>query len=363
MLHVTAPAPAGGLESVIQTLVPAQAARGHAVAVVAVVVPGDTAAQHLFEPLRSVPARLEAVELPARAYLREGRALARIAREHDADVLHTHGYRSDVVGGMVARAVRRPCVSTVHGFVGGGGRGRLHEHVQRRMLRRFDAVVAVSAPLVDGLAAAGIARERIHLVPNAWAPARPSLPRAEARSTLGLEPDRLHLGWVGRLSQEKGPDVAVRALAAMERTDVTLTFVGDGPLRKEAAALAAELGVADRVAFTGLVAGAGRLLGAFDVLLLSSRTEGTPMVVLEAMAAGVPVVATAVGGVPDVLSGVGELVAPERPRELAEALERALGDPQRSAGLAERARERMHERFAPGPWAAAYERVYRGVVG
>ncbi len=360
VVHVTAPAPAGGLESVIQSLVPAQAERGQRVTVVAVVVPGDVAADRLFAPLRVLPVRLEALELPARAYLGELRGLARIIRDAGADVVHTHGYRSDVTGGTAARLLGRPRVSTIHGFIGGTSRGRLYEAVQRRMLRAFDAVVAVSSPLVAELRAVGIAPERIHRIPNALGGDAPTLEREEARASLRLEAGPRHVGWVGRLGLEKGPDVAVEAVAALARSDVVLSFVGDGPMRGELETLARERGIQERVRFHGLIEGAGRLMPAFDALLLSSRTEGTPMVLLEAMAAGVPIVATRVGGVPDVVEGVGRLVEPCQPEALAHALGQVL-DADRDA-LGRAGRRRVAERFAPGPWAEAYDRVYRGVV-
>lgn len=363
ILHVAAPAHAGGLESVIQSLVPAQVERGHAVAVAAVVVPGDGAAAALFRPLRDLPVRLEALELPSRAYVAEARALARVIRAHDASIVHTHGYRSDVVGGMVARVLRRPRVTTVHGFIGGTSRGRLYERLQRRALRRFDAVVAVSAPLAERLREAGVPPGRLHLVRNAWRAASPPLSRDDARAALGLEDGSRHVGWVGRLSLEKAPDLAVRALAALPAGDVALSLVGDGPMRADLEALATSLGVRDRVRFHGLLDGAGRFMRAFDVLLLSSRTEGTPIVVLEAMAAGLPIVATRVGGVPDVVEGVAELVEPERPDAMAAALGRVLDCPEQAAARAREAERRVAASFAPGPWAEAYDRVYRGVLG
>lgn len=361
ILHVAAPAPAGGLETVLQALVPAQVERGDVVSVAAVVVPGDTGASRLFEAMRHLSVDLDAVELPARAYVREARALARIIRSRRPTVVHTHGYRSDVVAGIVAGSLGRPRVSTVHGFIGGDPRGRLYERAQRRMLRRFEAVVAVSAPLVSQLEASGIAPQRIHLVRNAWKPSRPPFPREQARAALGLEDGGPSVAWVGRLSREKAPDVALRAFALV-RSDAELSVVGEGPMMAELRALARNLGVSERVRFLGLREGMGGLMRAFDALLLSSHTEGTPMVLLEAMAAGVPIVATQVGGVPDLVGGFAELAPPGRPEALAAALSRVLSDPDRAADLARRAERRVAESFATGPWADAYDRVYRAVA-
>jgi glycosyltransferase involved in cell wall biosynthesis len=116
------------------------------------------------------------------------------------------------------------------------------------------------------------------------------------------------------------------------------------------------------ITWHGVVPDAGRLLRAFDVLVLSSRTEGTPMVVLEAMAAGVPIVATRVGGVPDVLSSADAmLVPPEDPAALAAAIRAVHDHPDAARSRADSARRRLDTEFALAPWLARYEAIYRQV--
>src|SRR5262249_53293323 len=146
------------------------------------------------------------IPLPARAYGRERQAVADLCTRLRPQVVHTHGYRTDVVDAGVARRLRLPTVTTVHGFTGvGGWRGRLYEYLQRRAFRRMSAVVAVSRPLVSLLQNDGVAADRVHLIPNAYA-ARTFVSRDEARRTLGLGPG-FTAGWIGRLSLEKAPDV------------------------------------------------------------------------------------------------------------------------------------------------------------
>lgn len=138
-----------------------------------------------------------------------------------------------------------------------------------------------------------------------------------------------------------------------------LTVVGDGPERANVEALARTLGVAERIHWTGVIADADRLLRAFDTFVLSSRTEGTPITLLEAMRACVPIVATAVGGVPDVLSeSEGLVVLPESPSALADAIRDALTGKAAAVARATRARKRLESQFALGPWLDAYERIY-----
>src|SRR6185503_10335621 len=149
------------------------------------------------------------------------------------------------------------------------------------------------------LSESGVPPDRIRLMPNAWSGEAP-LPREVAREKLGLPQNGWIIGWVGRLSGEKGPDVMLRAFRRLP-PEAQLSVVGDGPLRTSLEGEARAENLGDRVRWHGSVPDAGRLMTAFDAVALSSRTEGTPMTVLEAMAAGVPVVATSVGGVPDLL--------------------------------------------------------------
>jgi glycosyltransferase involved in cell wall biosynthesis len=357
VLHVLAPAVRGGLETVVRGLAHGLVGRGHRVTVAAVVEPGRP--QPFLLEAAGGGVDLRAMELPKRAYRDERRAIAELIAELDADVLHTHGYRPDVLHHGVARHAGVPVVSTVHGFTGGDWKNRLYERVQVRALRRFDAVVVVSEALRDRLRRGGVAPARLHLVPNAWIGSAP-LSRTEARSQLGLPEDDVVVGWVGRLSVEKGPDLAVRALAELPG-EVSLSFVGEGPERPAAERLARDLGVGDRIRWHGPVAEAAALLSAFDAVLLSSRTEGTPMVLLEAMAAGVPVVATAVGGIPAaMLPGAGMLAAPGSSRALAEAVSAVL-----APGACRPGRAEVEQALGQGRarWLEQYESIYRSVVG
>jgi glycosyltransferase involved in cell wall biosynthesis len=346
------------LETVLTTLTRGQARAGDRVCVAAVLSEGE--GSHPFvEGLASLGVDAVPLRLGGRSYLEERRRVMALLQERGADVLHTHGYRSDVVGRSAARRVGVPVVATVHGFIGNTLRGRIYEWIQRRVYRSFDGVVAVSAKLRSELVASGVPSERLHVVRNAWEPAGELATRADARATLGIGADEVVIGWVGRLGREKGPDVMVRAFAALSRRDPILAMIGSGDMVGSSQVLAGELGVGDRVRFHGVVPDAGRMLRAFDVLAMSSWTEGTPMVLLEAMASGVPVVATGVGGIPDVV-GPEEaiLVPPGDPAALAEAMAQTLGDPARAAARASRASARLARDFAVDAWVQRYRSIY-----
>jgi len=362
ILHILAPGEVGGLESVVRSLASAQQAQGHLVAVAAVVDrespehPWITAARAEGIPVYPCP-------IPPRAYHKERAAIARICRTLGPEIVHTHGYRPDVLAGGVARRLGHGTVTTVHGFTGGGIRNRFYEWLQLRAFRRFGAVVAVARPLGERLAAAGVPRERLHVIPNAYEAPGPPLGRDAARTILGVPPEGYRLGWAGRLSREKGADVLVEALGLLRDLPIALSVLGTG---REAAALAGRagaLGVSERVQWHGTVPDAARLLPAFDCFVLSSRTEGTPMVLFEAMAAGVPVVATAVGGVPDIVSAEEALlVPPESPAALAGAIRAVYADPAAAAARARAARRRLDRDYGVAGWVARYDATYAAVI-
>ena len=361
VLHVLAPAEVGGLQAVVAALT--LGARGSKVeARVAAVVPSGHLDHPFMAPLRSAGVDVFTIAVPRRGYVQERAEVARLCNRLRPDVVHTHGYRADVLDAAIARRLGIPVVSTVHGFTGGDRRNRFYEWLQRRALRRFDAVVAVSRTLMDDVAESGVPRERLHYVQNAWYPSAPPLDGDAACRALGITPDGFRVGWVGRLSAEKGPDVLVEALRQLGDLPVTVSFVGVGPLRQALETRAVSLEVVDRIRWHGLVPGAGRLLRAFEAFALTSRTEGTPVALLEAMAAEVPIIAAGVGGVPDVVSTrEALLVPPEDPRAVATALRDVFQNPAAARKRARAARERLEREFGLTAWLERYEAVYRAV--
>lgn len=356
-LHVLAPGAVGGAETVVIALSRGQRAAGHEARVVALVEPDG--GQEFLRRMEGTDVPVHPLRVPHRSYWREARELASLFDRQRPDVVHTHGYHSDVVAGLTARSRGVPRISTVHGFTGGGWKNRLYEHVDRRVLRGFPQVVAVSESVADRLRADGVPPERITVIRNAWQPDGDTMHRGDAREELGLPADGYVVGWVGRLSREKGADVALRAMERLEGAG-RLSVVGTGREAEALRSQAESLGIADRVRFHGMVPDAFRFLSAFDVFLLSSRTEGTPMVVYEAVHAGVPLVATAVGGVPELVGpGEARLVPPEDPAALASALAEVRENPADARRRAERARDRIRREFGIEAWVEKYERAYR----
>jgi len=362
VVHILAPAPIGGMETVVYGLAREQHRRGHQVLVMPVL--HEAPEGHPFvAALKRDGVPVSAVVIPVRGYRRERSAVRRHLDATAPDVFHTHGYRPDLVDAPVARGRGIATVTTAHGFSGGGLKGRAYEWLQTRAFAGFDAVVAVSHPLRDRLERNGVDPSRLHLIQNAWVQGSQTLERVESKRVLAVPETGPVVGWVGRFTQEKGADLMLRAFAMVEDPTATLSLLGAGPQEEELRSLARRLGIANRVRWHGIVEDAQRLFSAFDVFALSSRTEGTPMVLLEAMAASVPIVATAVGGVPDLVSDAEALLTkPGDPVSLADAIRSVLSDSASARLRASAAHSRLEIRFSVDQWLNRYEEAYEAAM-
>lgn len=359
--HVVAPAAFGGLERVLADLLPAMARKGVSVDCIAVLEPGIPQPAFL-TALSASGVNVVIVRVGAREYARERREVLRQLARLGSTIVHTHGYRSDMLIGTAARRAEYAVVSTLHGFTRQGWRGRLYEWLQIRSVRKFVAVVAVSTPLAKELEHRGVPREKIHIILNGIsADASTLVSRVEARHALDLPQDVPVIGWIGRLSEEKNPELAMATLAKIGPSQALLAVVGDGPLRTQVEAVAKRLGVRDRVRLLGPVPEAGRLVRAFNVVLLTSRTEGTPMVILEAALGEVPVVATAVGGVPALLTANPHLlVRPGDAAGLARATATLLGNETLATREGKALADGVH-RSIDGDWVSRYLSLYESL--
>jgi glycosyltransferase involved in cell wall biosynthesis len=257
--------------------------------------------------------------------------LANLLRRSRTDVLCCHGYKANLVGRLAARRLQIPAVAVARGWTGENLRVRLYETVDRVHLRWMDHVVCVSHSQANKVMRAGVPANHVSAIHNAIRVERFAAPQPMRRRQLEqlfFRPPTKIVGAAGRLSPEKGFDVLVEAARTVAAKDANVGFVhfGDGPRRAPLAARAAAVGLSGRFVFAGFRSDLDALLPCFDVLALPSYTEGLPNVVLEACAARLPVVATAVGGTPEVIDhGVnGLLVPPGDAAALAESLAEVL---------------------------------------
>jgi glycosyltransferase involved in cell wall biosynthesis len=296
------------------------------------------------------------------------REVAELLRATACDVLLCHGYKAHMLGRLAVRRVGVPAVAVSRGWTGETHKVKFYEWLDRRHLRFMDHVVCVS----DGQAAkvrnwCRVPASRVTVIRNS---ARLGAfekhdPGARQRLLDFFPRDgsvsHVVLG-AGRFSPEKGFGVLVDAAAAICRTSAAgVVLFGEGPLRGSLERRVAELGLRGRVVLPGFRTDLDTLIGGATVVVLPSYTEGLPNVALEASAAGVPVVATAVGGTPEaVADGVnGFLVPSGEPRSLAHKVGELLRDPDLRARFGAAGRARMRERFTFPAQAAAYLRLLR----
>jgi glycosyltransferase involved in cell wall biosynthesis len=294
-----------------------------------------------------------------------GRRIAAIAKMHDLHVLHCHQY-SPFVYGAIATLVspRLRLVFTEHGRVSDAPPSRKRQLVNPWLVRRQHVLCAVSGELRQHMLREGFPADDFRVVCNGIdAGAMPDgQARERARVLLGAAPGLRLLGAVGRLDPVKNLTLMIDAFAraARLRDDVKLMLIGDGPERARLEQHAAESGVRDRIQFLGVRHDARALMPAFDVLLNTSTTEGQSVTILEAMAAAVPVIATSVGGTPEVVvDGETGLLVPSRSLDpLVAAIVELLADPERARDLGLAGRRRLEERFTLDRMVADYERLY-----
>ena len=256
----------------------------------------------------------------------------------------------DALGALVvAGSGAVPALATVHLVL--PVRARWRERVALTALRRMDRLIAVSQASGDELGGRGV---QASVVRNGLAPA--ALPAARARELLGLDPGTLVIGGVGRLDVQKGWDVLCEAARRVhvQDPDVVFVVVGEGSERARLEGQEA----CGHVRFVGYRAEASTLTAAFDVLAMPSRYEGLPLVAIDAMHAGVPVVGTPVGGVPELLGDAGTLVGVDDPAALAAALGALVGDPAARRRLGDAARGRATAAFGAQRMADETAAIY-----
>jgi len=360
ILHVCAPAQFGGLESVVMQLTSGLRDRSIDAQVAVVGTHSDHGVESFAQRLTHLQLPVHRIAVGSRQYSLERSLLRDLLSIGRFDVLHTHGYRADVVHGSTARRHGCAHVSTLHGFTSKGIRGRLYEYLQIRQVARGDAIVAVSSAI-----ASRVIRHRsdapVQIVRNAIAEPDIVLSRAAARLRLGLSDGLPCIGWVGRLSHEKGPDLALRARALVP-FPVRLVFVGDGPMRASLEAEWAADVQAGTVVFAGLREDARSLMSAFDAIAITSRTEGTPITLLEAMWSGTPTVVSAVGGIPEVVDRTTSMLVPPDADALGQAFSEVISQTEASAIRADAAKVLVRERFGIDQWLDAHVRIYLSVT-
>ena len=289
--------------------------------------------------------------------------LRRLIERTRPTVLHSHLFRAHLAARLAGAARRTPVtVATEHQ----ADPRRWAVRLARWATRRATRVTAVSDAVRRHLVRHGFPPDRVCAIPNGIDPEPFDRADPLPRSELGLPDDAQVALFVGRLTRQKGVDVLLRALSALaaDLPRLHVLIAGDGPDRATLQQLATRLNVADRVRFLGRRDDVPRLMATADAAVLPSRWEGLSLVLLEAMAARLPVVAAAVEGHSEVIEdgATGLLVPPEEPAALGGALRRAVTDAPLGARLGAAARRMVEDGYTSAGMSARYATLYDALV-
>lgn len=290
------------------------------------------------------------------------RAIQESLRRKQIQILHAHGYKADFYGQLAVRGTSVKLVSTAHSWPGKSLSLRLYALVDRILLRWADQVCVVSPNVFTQLRRYGIPARKLSLIENGIDSEQFANGTPRLRELPGFN-DKIIVGFVGRLAPEKGLPNLIQAVGEILRTrsDLVLALVGEGPAKIKLQSLVSQLGLEKSVFFLGQRSDLANVYASFDLFVLPSLFEAMPMAVLEAMAAGKPVIASRIGGVPRMLSHQesGILVEPGDVRGLTDALAQLLQQPKLASQLGRRALDEVRSRFSSDVMASGYLRVYQ----
>ena len=364
VMHVVLSLDCGGLERVVLDLVRGGQALGQELGVLCLERPGTLA------PLiDSNSVTLRCIHKKPGLSFRTSSRIKEVFREFNPTVVHTHQIGALFYAGSAARKLGVPAI--IHTEHGKHYRSRFRTRVLGRVAARHASrFICVSKDIAKEVESCRIAPSRnIRVLPNGIDVKRfaPSGLRHLGRKELAIPEDAMVIGTIGRLNEVKRQDLLIQAFAQHARRDpdARLLIVGDGPLQDDLRQLAMSLGVQDSVCFTGYKPDPERFLELMDVFVLSSRSEGMPLSVLEAWAAGVPVVTSDAGGLPELIrDGETGLLFPSGDQEsLAAKLQMLLSNGELAANLRVHGRARVAAEFSLDKMTSSYHEQYLEVLG
>jgi glycosyltransferase involved in cell wall biosynthesis len=355
-----------GLERNILCTLPGLAAQGIDVVSLEIVEGGaDVPPGEFVRRLAEANVRTIRINARGRLPFRLARQLGEVFACEQPDVIHSHGYKDDL-GVLLAKTGDAVRMTTVHGWCSRDIKERFYEWLGVQAAKRMDAVVVFCEDYRNRLARRGVRGERVHVAPVGME--ADDVPRegVDVRAAWSVPTDAVLVVQVGRISIEKGPDVFVSA--ALELTDrfpdARFALVGDGPMAGELHEQVRAAGRAESILFPGYVSGIGDLHDASDVLAICSRTEAIPRVLFESGLAAVPTVATAVGGIPEVIRDgeTGILCPPGNAATMRDGIASLIEDADRRLAMGEAARERAMTEYNHATCAERLIEVYEAAI-
>lgn len=322
----------------------------------------------LLEKAKEYSLNTQVFECNGRFDLKTVSMISSYVRENSVDIIHSHGYKSNIYAVLSNIKNKKPLVSTCHNWINSNAIMGFYTFLDKFFLKRFDAVISVSTPVKELLLKSGISKKKISLIENGV-----NLERFQVngngenlRKEFGIDSNYKIIGTVGRLTKEKGHTYFLKAAKKIldSNNDCFFIIIGDGELRKKLEDEAKALGINKRVIFTGKRTDIPELLSVMDIFVLPSLTEGQPMALLEAMAAKKPVIASTVGDIPKILKNgeLGILAPPCNPDAIAEGMLSYLNNSKKAEQIALMAYSEITENFSSARMAREYLKIYGAVV-
>lgn len=283
------------------------------------------------------------------------------------DLIHCHGYKANFYGLMAAAFTRSPLITTCHNWIGTGFKMKLYERLDKIILRRFKVIIAVSDGIKSEILDSRIPKSKISVINNGIDMSRfTGVRNINLRGEFKIDPSCKVVGTIGRLSKEKGHSYLLQAAKEVLKRfpDTVFWIVGDGTLKEKLKDQTKAIGLEDKVVFTGFRRDIPEILSSMDVFVLPSLMEGLPMVLLEAMAARKPVIATEVGEIPKILEQgkLAVLVKPKDVRGLAEAIVSVLEAENKINGITQNSYNKVKDNYSSEKMADKYFEVYQEIL-
>lgn len=303
--------------------------------------------------------------------LRRYLELFRLIKNGDFDLVHTNGTLADLTAIPIAKLLGLPCISTCHGFIHNDLKLKFYNIANKILLRLCSKVIAVSEELRDDLIKSGIDTDYISLIENAvsteYDAKLSAYYRNRIRKKLGFNNNNFVIGFIGRLSHEKGCQYLIEAIFKLKelKLPVKAVIIGEGYQKRELELLVKKYHVENEVVFAGFQNNIENWLPVLECFILPSLTEGTPMALLEAMAFGVPVIASRVGGVPNIINSLinGILVSPGKPKDIVDAVCMLYRNEPERQRLSKAANNTIKANYNINEWTSKIEKEYLKVLG
>jgi glycosyltransferase involved in cell wall biosynthesis len=317
--------------------------------------------------------RARALGLAAEAFVPTGRLglwpmmqrLRQLLGKYPRAIVHSHGYKPDILLSVLGTSRHLPCLATCHNWISETRKMQLLEALDKRVLRGFDHVVAVSGRVSEELTSSGVSAQKVSLIKNGIsAPTVADGARQAIREEFGLSTRSKVVAQIGRLARSKRTDLLLAAVSSLPADiDVHVLLVGEGDQAQSLAELVKSQRLERRVHFCGYRSDIAQILVAADLLALTSEKEGLPIAILEAMAMRCPIVSTSVGEIPQVLSDPQDawLVPPNDLSALTAAIHEALTDPGEAETRAANAHALFLRQYSRDSMGAHYLEIYEKV--